>query len=108
MDLFFDVVSDLTFGKSFDTLTSGQRNQIITEFLAYQKSVGFVISNMWVFHLLRSIPAAASSVLYWVKWYSSSVDERKDLQKRSSRKRLWYANALEERKKVSRSSFDIQ
>ncbi len=33
MDLFFDVVSDLTFGKSFDFLTTKKRNPIIGEFL---------------------------------------------------------------------------
>ncbi|KAF2622537.1 benzoate 4-monooxygenase [Macroventuria anomochaeta] len=80
MDLFFDVVSDLTFGESFNTLTTGERNPIIGEFLAYQQSVGFVILNMWMFHLLRSIPTVASRILYWMQWYASAVAKRNEMK----------------------------
>lgn len=100
VDLFFDVVSDLTLGESFNTLTTGERNPIIGEFLQHQKSVGFVLLNMWVFHLLRSIPAVAARLLYMMQWYSSAVSKRKEVRERSSRKHQWYANALKQRQKV--------
>ena len=74
MDLFFDVISDLTLGKSFESLETGQRNPVVREFLKRQKIVGFALLNMWVLHLLRSL--------------------------RSPRKHEWYANALKNRQQV--------
>lgn len=100
MDLFFDVISDLTLGDSFNTLTIGKRNPIVREFLQYQKSLGFVLLNMWIFHLIRTISQVASRLLYLMQWYSSTVFQRGEVRKRSSRKRLWYANALRNRKQV--------
>ena len=106
VDLFFDVVSDLTLGESFDTLTTGERNPIIGEFLQYQQSVGFVMLNMWMFHLLRSIPTVASRILYMMQWYASAVAKRKEVRERSSHKRQWYSNSLKNREKVRFYSFD--
>lgn len=100
MDLFFDVVSDLTFGESFNTLTKGERNPVVGEFLQHQTVVGFVLLNMWIFHLLRSIPAVAARLLYMMRWYASAISRRKEVRERSSRKRQWYANALKQRKQV--------
>ena len=74
MDLFFDVISDLTLGESFGSLETSQRNPIVREFLQRQKIVGFALLNTWVLHLLRSI--------------------------KSPRKHEWYANALRKREQV--------
>jgi hypothetical protein len=104
MDLFFDVVSDLMFGQSFDSLTLRERSPITREFVARQKAVGFVIMNMWVFHLIRAIRQLASHVMYWVQWCVSSPRERKELRERHVfRTRQWYIDALEERAKVSQN-----
>src|SRR5690348_8683305 len=100
MDLFFDVISDLTLGESFNALTTGERNPIIGEFLQYQHSVGFVLLNMWMFHLLRSIPTVASRLLYMMQWYASAISQRKEVRERSSRKREWYKAALNKRAQV--------
>ncbi|RYH34144.1 MAG: hypothetical protein EON54_20045 [Alcaligenaceae bacterium] len=100
MDLFFDVISDLTFGESFDALTTGVRDPIVGEFLRHQKSAGVVMSNMCIFHLLRSIPAVASRLLYVVQWYASAVSKRGEVRERSSRKREWYERALKNRAQV--------
>lgn len=74
MDLFFDVISDLTLGESFRSLETGQRNPVVREFLTRQKIVGFALLNTWMLHLLRSM--------------------------KSPRKHEWYANALRKRKQV--------
>jgi hypothetical protein len=74
MDLFFDVISDLTLGESFRSLETGQRNPVVREFLKRQKIVGFALLNTWVLHLIRSL--------------------------KSPRKHEWYANALRKRKQV--------
>lgn len=100
MDLFFDVVSDLTFGRSFNTLTTGERNPIIGEFLQNQKILGFILLDMWIFHIVRSIPAVAARLLYMLQWYASAMSRRMEVRERSSRKRRWYANALKQRKQV--------
>lgn len=106
MDLFFDVISDLTFGKSFDALKTGQRNPIVGDFIAQQQNVGFVLLIMWLFHLLRCIPLFTSRIVYWVQCYASSAATRSEALKRpASRKRRWYANALEDRKQVRQHSF---
>ncbi|KAF1364560.1 benzoate 4-monooxygenase [Lizonia empirigonia] len=99
MDLFFDVISDLTSGKSFDALKTGQRNPIAGEFIAQQQNVGFMLLIMWLFHLLRRIPLFTSRIVYWVQCYASSAAKKSEALKRpASRKRRWYANALENRK----------
>ncbi|KAJ4988541.1 cytochrome p450 [Stagonosporopsis vannaccii] len=105
MDLFFDVVSDLTFGESFNTLTTGERNPVIGEFLQNQKIVGFALLNMWIFHLIRSIPAVAARLLYMMQWYASAISRRKEVRERSSHKRQWYANALKQREQSD--TFDV-
>jgi hypothetical protein len=102
LDLFFDVISDLTFGESFSALTTGAQNPIIAEFLQYQQSVGFVILNMWIFHLIRSIPTVASPLLYMMQWYASAGSKRKEIRGRSSRKHEWYKSALKNRAQVRR------
>jgi hypothetical protein len=104
MDLFFDVISDLTLGESFNALTAGMRNPVIGEFLQYQQSVGFILLNMWMFHLLRSIPTVASRLLYMMQWYGSAISQRKEVRERSSRKREWYKTALKKRAQVRRHS----
>jgi hypothetical protein len=101
LDLFFDVISDLTLGESFNTLATGQRHAVVVEFLAQQKTVGFVLLTMWIFHLIRCIPVITSRIAYWLQRYSSTVAQRGDVREKSSRrKRQWYANALEKRKQV--------
>jgi cytochrome P450 len=74
MDLFFDVISDLTLGESFRSLETSKRSPVVREFLKRQKIVGFALLNTWVLHFLRSI--------------------------KSPRKHEWYANALRKRKQV--------
>ena len=104
MDLFFDVISDLTLGESFNALAAGVRNPIIGEFLQYQQTFGFVLLNMWMFHLLRTMPIVASRLLYMMQWYASAISQRKEVRERSSRKREWYKTALKKRAQVRQHS----
>jgi hypothetical protein len=76
VDLFFDIISDLTFGKSFDALTTKQRSPIIKEFLTQQKTVGFFLVNIWLFCLLRWLPLVDARIKLWMAWYEKSLDER--------------------------------
>ncbi|CAO2652429.1 Nn.00g007120.m01.CDS01 [Neocucurbitaria sp. VM-36] len=80
IDLFFDVISDLTFGKSFDSLTTKKRNPIIGEFLKEQRAVGYMLMNMWVFYLVRCIPMVQTMIKEWFHWYGNSLEERKKMK----------------------------
>lgn len=79
MDLFFDVVSDLTFGKSFDSLTTKQRNPIIGEFIKEQKAVGYMLMNMWVFYLIRCLPMVKALIKEWLCFYGNALEERRNV-----------------------------
>lgn len=80
MDLFFDVVSDLTFGKSFDSLTTKQRNPIIGEFIKEQKAVGYMLMNMWVFYLIRCLPMVKALIKEWLCFYGNALEERRNMK----------------------------
>ncbi|KAF2874249.1 cytochrome P450 [Massariosphaeria phaeospora] len=79
MDLAFDIVSDLTFGKSFDKLSTGIPNPIIDEFLREKKGVGFILQMMWLLHLSKALPAVDSRLQEWVRWYDRELAERKEM-----------------------------
>jgi hypothetical protein len=65
LDLFFDVISDLTFGESFNTLTTKQRSPIVAQFLKRQKAMGFMILNMPMLNLLRNLPIPRKKLKEW-------------------------------------------
>ncbi|KAF2033945.1 cytochrome P450 [Setomelanomma holmii] len=76
LDLFFDVVSELTFGKSFNALTEKQRNPIIQEFLQQQKVVGFMLQHMPLFYLARCLPVVQERMNAWLGWYDNALEQR--------------------------------
>lgn len=100
LDLFFDVVSDLTLGESFNSLTANERHPILKDFVRRHKAVGFVILNMWIFHLIKSVLTAASCLLYTTQWVISILCFRKQISERSSHKHEWYKDALRKRSQV--------
>lgn len=77
LDLFFDVISDLLFGKSFDTQKGKKRNLIMADFLAQQKFIGFVVMNTWPFLVARLLPPAQATMKKWTEWYGAALEERK-------------------------------
>jgi hypothetical protein len=77
LDLFFDVISDLLFGKSFDTQKGKKRNLIMADFLAQQKFIGFVVMNTWPFLVARLLPPAQTTMKKWTEWYGAALEERK-------------------------------
>jgi hypothetical protein len=67
LDLFFDVISELTFGKSFNTLTEGQ------------KVMGIMLQNMWLLQLAKSLPSAQTARKKWKSRYGKALEERKQV-----------------------------
>ncbi|KAF1947502.1 cytochrome P450 [Clathrospora elynae] len=80
MDLFFDVISHLSFGKSFNTLTNGQRNPILRHFLKRQRAVGYALLNMWMLHLIRNLAMPRKKLEDWERWYDNALEERRKMQ----------------------------
>jgi tryprostatin B 6-hydroxylase len=79
MDMGFDIVSDLTFGKSWDMLSSGKRHPIIEEFQMGKKVVGFIIQSMWIFHIIKMIPPVNNRIQFWMDYYGELLQKRKEM-----------------------------
>jgi hypothetical protein len=76
LDLFFDVISDLTFGRSFDTQSTKQRSPIVAEFLRKQRAVGFALLNMPLLHLVRNLRISRKKQRSWEGWYDRALQVR--------------------------------
>lgn len=79
MYLGFDLVSELTFGESFNMLKTGQPNEIIGEFIKGKKLVGFSLLTMWLFSLLKALPGVDQRIYYWLTWYEKALDKREQV-----------------------------
>lgn len=76
----FDLVSELTFGESFNMLTTGKRNEIVLEFEKGKKAVGFMLLTMWMFYLARALPTVQRHIRYWMKWYGAKLSKRREVR----------------------------
>jgi hypothetical protein len=76
LDLFFDVISDLTFGQSFDTQSTMQRSPIVAEFLRKHRAVGFALLTMPLLHLIRNLRISRKRQNSWEGWYDRALQAR--------------------------------
>lgn len=77
MDMGFDIVSDLTFGESWNQLTTGKPHPIIKEYNEGKRAIGYIVSLMWVFHILKALPPVGKRIKYWLDFYGGLLQERK-------------------------------
>jgi hypothetical protein len=77
LNLFFDVISDLTFGESFNTLTTRERSPIVAQFLKRQKAAGFVMLNVPIINLLRKLRMPWKKLKEWEGWYAAALEARR-------------------------------
>ena len=84
LDLFFDVISDLTFGQSFNTQTTKQRSPIVVEFLSKQKVLGFALLNMPLLHLAKNLHMSTRKQKPWERWYDEALKARSKVSQPSS------------------------
>jgi hypothetical protein len=80
LDLFFDVISELTFGKSFDSLTAKQRHPVVETFLKRQKPAGFLFLNMWILQLVKNLPIPRRRLKPWEGWYDTALATRRNAE----------------------------
>ena len=75
----FDLVSELTFGKSWNMLSTGEPIPLIAEFMNGKRIVGFLMLDMWINHLMLALPPIAKRMNYWLNYYERVLKERKEV-----------------------------
>lgn len=75
----FDLISELTFGRSWNMLSTGKPEPIIEEFLAGKKFLGFILLDIWLLHLLLALPPVSKRMQYWFGYYERALKERKEV-----------------------------
>lgn len=75
----FDVMGDLSFGKSFNMLTDGNSHYILDHMESTRPAVGALICIPWLFILIQSLPIIRSQRANWIAWCGSQVAERKKM-----------------------------
>lgn len=73
----FDVMGDLSFGKSFNMLKDGSSHSILDRLESTRPLVGTLICLPWLFILFQNLPIIRSKRADWIAWCGSQVEERK-------------------------------
>jgi hypothetical protein len=76
----FDVMGDLTFGKSFDLLESGKQHFAIKMMHDGQSLLGVLGPIPWALPILKRVPGAVDNFLRWVKWSEQRVKDRMEVR----------------------------
>lgn len=72
----FDVMGDLSFGKSFDMLVDGKDAYILKQLHADMKNVGLFSHLTWLFPFFKRIPVLNTDYLRFWSWVDKRVEER--------------------------------
>jgi cytochrome P450 family 628 len=73
----FDVMGDLSFGKSFNMLQDGIKHYFMKVLHEDMTSIGYLSHLMWLFPIFKVTPVLnASNIKFW-KWLTLQVEERK-------------------------------
>ncbi|KAB8252456.1 cytochrome P450 [Aspergillus flavus] len=72
----FDVMGDLSFGKSFNMLAGGQDTYFSTQLHADMKSIGLFSHLTWLFPFFKRIPILNKDYLKFWDWVGGRVEER--------------------------------
>lgn len=73
----FDIMGDLSFGKSFDLLESGVEHHFFTESHKTQGFMGAFRRMVWFFPLVSSIPIVNKSYLAFQAYVRNQVETRR-------------------------------
>lgn len=72
----FDVMGDLSFGKSFNMLADGKDTYFLKQLHADMKMIGLFSHLTWLFPFSKRIPVVNAEYLKMWKWVGSRVRER--------------------------------
>jgi hypothetical protein len=72
----FDVIGDLTFGKSFDMLITGKDAYMLKTLHKQMQSLGPFLHSIWILALFKLIPGLNNSYLEYFEWVKDQVENR--------------------------------
>lgn len=72
----FDVMGDLSFGKSFNMLVDGKDAYILKQLHADMKMIGLFSHLIWLFPFFKRIPGINADYLNFWKWVDTQVEDR--------------------------------
>jgi cytochrome P450 family 628 len=72
----FDIIGDLTFGKSFDMLITGKDAYMLKTLHEQMQSLGPFLHSTWILGLFKLIPGLNSSYLEYFVWVKDQVENR--------------------------------
>jgi hypothetical protein len=72
----FDVMGDLSFGKSFNMLVDGKDAYILKQLHADMRSIGLFSHLTWLFPFVKRIPGLNTEYLKFWTWVGESVKSR--------------------------------
>lgn len=72
----FDVMGDLSFGKSFNMLTDGKDTYFLKQLHADMKMIGLFSHLTWLFPFFKRIPVVNLDYLKMWNWVGNRVRER--------------------------------
>jgi hypothetical protein len=72
----FDVIGDLTFGKSFDMLVTGKDAYMLKTLHKQMQSLGPFLHSTWILALFKLIPGLNSSHVEYFEWVKEQINNR--------------------------------
>lgn len=76
----FDVMGDLSFGRSFDMLRTSNPHFLFGMMEAGKPVVGTLIGVPWLFILFQKLPGISRVRANWISWCGVQVQERMKVQ----------------------------
>jgi hypothetical protein len=73
----FDVMGDLSFGKSFNMLQNGVKHYFMTSLHTDVKIIGYLCHLPWLFPFFKITPIVNTEHLKFWKWIGMQVQERR-------------------------------
>ncbi|KAJ5805507.1 Cytochrome P450 [Penicillium pulvis] len=103
----FDVMGDLSFGKSFDMLVDGKDAYILKQMHADMKNVGLFSHLTWLFPFFKRIPVLNTNYLKFWSWVDKHVEER--IQNSPDRPDVfsWILENYEQHPKTKQNTLDL-
>jgi cytochrome P450 family 628 len=72
-----DVMGDLAFGKSFNTVREGIPHPVLKRLHDNMVVAGLLGNAPWISLIVQSLPIVRARITNWLKWCEQQVDERK-------------------------------
>ncbi|KAJ5356144.1 Cytochrome P450 [Penicillium concentricum] len=103
----FDVMGDLSFGKSFNMLIDGKDAYILKQLHGDLKMIGLFAHLTWLFPFFKKIPLINADYLKFWKWVDARVDERIQSNPDAPDVFSWILKAYEQGPKTNQDKIDL-